>query len=177
MTPLYPNPIKRLRIKHNMTQAGFAELAGMSPTALLRYEQGIYETPSEKIVNAFHSLNDDDSDDPFLLSVQYHNWRMEVQKEASKYVNPLPSLAVLKDEHPFTTFRKAITTSAVGKDSRMSFCILLAIHPSVVLDYEKCKQPHMPALIHSALSNAGINEEYINSLDQLGVVYYERRNN
>lgn len=168
------NPIKVLRVKHNMTQAGLAQLAGITPTAVLRYEQGIYENPSESIINAFHTINDNDDDDPFVLPYKYHEYRQWKQKAASKYFKQLPQLAVKPNEHPFVTFRKHVTQQAVGKDSRMSFCILLAIHPSVVLDYEKGKQPHIPALIRSALVNAAVGEAYLKGLDELGEFYYER---
>lgn len=165
------NPIKELRKKHNLTQRALAEQAGISPTALLRYEQGLYEEISEKIVDALYGIDDDAA----LLRVQYRWWRQDHQLEAAKYFKPLPHLVVIGDEHPFVTFRRSITTRAVGKDSRISFCILLAIHPSVVLDYEASKQEHMPNLIQVALTAAGVPEHYINSLDQLGGVYYDRR--
>jgi hypothetical protein len=166
------NPIKELRRKHNLTQRSLAEQAGISPTAVLRYEQGLYEQISEKIVDA---LAEHEPNCRMYIRASYLEWRFNHQKEATKYFNPLPALAVLSDEHPFVTFRRSITTRAVGKDSRVSFCILLAIHPSVVLDYEAGKQEHMPNLIQQALANAGVSARYINSLDQLGGVYYDRR--
>lgn len=167
------NPIKELRRKHNLTQRSLAEQAGISPTAVLRYEQGLYEHVSMKIVNA---LSEYDELEGVVLPGRYDLWRFKTQRDAAKFFTPLPSLAVNLTEHPFTTFRRTITTRAVGKDSRISFCILLAIHPSVVLDYEAGKQEHMPNLIRNALFNAGLTLQYIDSLSQLGGVYYDRRN-
>jgi transcriptional regulator with XRE-family HTH domain len=168
------NPIRAARRSLNLTQRSLAEQAGISPTAVLRYEQGLYEEISDKI---YRTLLEYEPLDVSIvdLPAYYRAWRTHHQYEASKYFNPLPALAVLSDEHPFVTFRRSITTRAVGKDSRISFCILLAIHPSVVLDYEAGKQEHMPNLIQQALANAGVSARYINSLDQLGGVYYDRR--
>lgn len=170
-----PNPIKRVRTNHNMTQRSLAEQAGISPTAVLRYEQGLYEKLSDKINNVLKEL--DDTQMSKMLPELYVLWREDVQLHAKPYFIPLPNLAVNLNEHPFTTFRRTVTTRAVGKDSRISFCILLAIHPSVVLDYEAGKQEHMPNLIKEALLVAGVPAEYIHSLDQLGGVYYDRRVN
>lgn len=166
------NPIKALRRQHNITQRDLAEQAGISPTALLRYEQGIYENLSDKIAIALERYNDENVD----LYQAYKEWRFTYQYSASKYVHPLPNLQVHPNEHPFTTWRKTVTTRAVGKDSRISFCILLAVHPSVVLDYEAAKQAHMPNLIAAALQKAGVPDNYISNLDALGKVYYDRRN-
>lgn len=167
------NPIKELRTKHNLTQRALAEQAGISPTALLRYEQGLYENVSEKILDVLVDI--DDSALAQNLNALYTIWRNEHREEAAKYFQPLPHLVVIGDEHPFVTFRRTITMRAVGKDSRIAFCILLALHPSVVLDYEANKQAGMPHMIKAALLTAGLTERYINSLDQLGGVYYDRR--
>lgn len=166
------NPIRSLRRSFNLTQRSLAEQAGISPTAVLRYEQGLYEEVSGKIVTA---LAEHDPIEAARIPSKYRSWRNAHQVAAHKFFEPLPALAVLSDEHPFVTFRRSITTRAVGKDSRISFCILLAIHPSVVLDYEAGKQEHMPNLIQQALINAGVTSMYVNSLDQLGGVYYDRR--
>lgn len=159
------NPIKKLRQELNLTQKALAEQAGISPTAVLRYEQGLYQEISPKITKV---LEDDN------LPKRYHLWRLVHQQSAEEYFKELPQLTIKPGEHPFETFRKTVTSRAVGKDSRVSFCILLAIHPSVVAEYEKAKQMHMPRLIQEALDTAGVPDTYINSLDQFGAIYYER---
>ena len=167
------NPIKTFRQLHNLTQRSLAEQAGMSPTAVLRYEQGLYQELSEKISGVFTSLDEEAAN----LPEAYRTWRKAHQLEAKRYINPLPNLMVISGEHPFTTWRRTVTTRAVGKDSRVSFCILLAIHPGVVLEYEKGKQRHMPHLIKEALINAGASETYVKSLDDLGAIYHDRLSN
>lgn len=169
------NPIRILRDRFYMTQRSLAEQAGMSPSAILRYEQGLYQEISEKICGVF---KEKDSLDAYIndLPAYYRAWRTNYQYKASKYTHPLPNLQVRPNEHPFITWRKTLTTRAVGKDSRISFCILLAVHPSVVLDYENAKQAHMPKLIRDALLNAEVPATHLDNLDQLGVIYYDRRN-
>lgn len=169
------NPIKQARQRFNITQRSLAEQAGISPTAVLRYEQGLYENISGKI---FKALLDLDPNDGMLrdLPALYRDWRNIHQSVASGYVHPLPNLQVYPQKHPFITWRETVTRRAVGKDSRISFCILLAIHPSVVLHYEAGKQRHMPKLIQDALINAGVGADYIKSLDDLGAIYYDRTN-
>ena len=162
---MFTNPIKKLRQEQNLTQKALAEQAGISPTAVLRYEQGLYQEISPKITKA---LEDE------TLPLRYRLWRLKHQQDAERYFKELPQLTIKPGEHPFETFRKTITTRAVGKDSRVSFCILLAIHPSVVAEYEKGKQMHMPGLIREALNTAGVPGLYLNSLDQFGAIYHDR---
>lgn len=167
------NPIKELRQEFGLTQRALAEKAQISPTAVLRYEQGLYEAPSEKIMDVFEEYQPDTS---VWLSYHYTNWRHIQQGNAGKYFTELPSLGNFEGEHPFATFRRRITTRAVGKDSRISFCILLAIHPAVVLEYEKCRSRRLPNLIREALVRAYVPEDYINDLASLGEIYHDRIN-
>jgi transcriptional regulator with XRE-family HTH domain len=165
------NPIKQLRESHNITQQQLATEASTSTLAVLRYEQGLYDEPSQKIVTALAVLTDTP---PTTLTQAYHEWRRDLRQENSIYFENPPPLSVRPDEHPFVTFRKTITTRAVGKDSRMAFCILLAIHPSKVSEYEKGMQAHIPRLILDSLIDVGLKPYYIEGLDQLGVVYHDR---
>lgn len=164
------NPLKFARTQQGMTQRQLAELAGVSVNAVLRYEQGLYENPSANII---HHLAENPQHEQ-TLKQKYYDWRIVKQREAAFYFHPRPQLAVRPNEHPFTTFRKTITQRAVGKESAISFCILLAINAAALQEYEKGKHAHIPSHIWAALVTAQLPDSYIENLDQLGVIYYER---
>lgn len=164
------NPLKTTRRLYGLTQTEVAELAGIGKNAVMRYEQGLYVEPSMKIINVLAAYGTPQSD----LVEDYKDWRDYHQKSARRYINPLPNLEVKPNEHPFTTWRKTVTRRAVGKESAMSFCILLAVHNAVVLNYEKAGHKHIPNLLWNALANAGVSEPYLQNLDDLGAIYYER---
>lgn len=165
------NPLRSLRTSHGLTQHYIAEKAGVSALAVLRYEQGLYDSPSPKLIDAlseYYPLGRQD------LIDAYQAWRIMKQEDSRDCFKPWPQV-LIGNEHPFATFRKVITQRAVGKSSKMSFCVLLAIHPATLYSYEHSRLTHIPSVIKSALHNAGVTGEHISELDHLGVVYNERR--
>lgn len=167
--------IKRIRTNAGITQKEVARVTGMTSQAVLRYEQGLYEELSPKLLEYYGDISSDDSPNRYEnIAAQYQMDRMKIQRDASHAFNSLPPLRMVVGEHPFCTFRKAITSRAVGKDSRMAFCILLALNPAVVYTYDTGKQPTMPSLISQGLRNAGLNGDYLTGLEELGAIYYER---
>lgn len=162
----YIHPFKALREHHNITQEQLANAAGTTSQSILRYEQGLYEKPSEKIIDALVKLSGVAA--PKLL-LRYEYWRLAHQERAAPVFAANRPLLVKAGEHPFVTFR-----SSLGYESRMAFCKLLAIHPSVVAEYEKGNQKHIPRMIKNALINGGCRRITVDQLDQFGVIYYER---
>lgn len=163
--------IKKLRLDRGLTQREVANATGMTTHAVLRYEQGLYEHLSPALANYYAELTDDS---PENIQLAYLADRHFTQFNASEHFNSLPPLSIRAGEHPFLTFRKYVTQRAVGKDSRMAFCILLALNPAVVYTYDMGKQPTMPHLIREGLLNAGVGEAYLQGLMQLGEIWYER---
>ena len=163
--------MKTIRLNAGKTQREVANETNMTTHAVLRYEQHLYESLSPNLATYYANLADTI---PVLIQSQYHQERLAIQSDASEYFNSLPPLSIRAGEHPFLTFRKYITTRAVGKDSRMAFCILLALNPAVVYTYDMGKQPTMPSLIREGLLNAGVGEAYLQGLMQLGEIWYER---
>lgn len=163
--------IKKLRLDRGLTQREVAQHTGMTTHAVLRYEQGLYEHLSPALANYYAELTDDS---PENIQLAYLADRHCTQFNASEAFNSLPPLSIRAGGHPFLTFRRYITQRAVGKDSRMAFCILLALNPAVVYTYDMGKQPTMPALIKQGLLNAGVGEAYLQGLMQLGEIWYER---
>lgn len=161
------NPLKRARIYFGLSQRLLADELGITPLAVLRYEQGLYENPSEKLTERLEVSPD-----------EYRTWRVmhqESQRDNFKSVPTINSLIyAAENKHPFTAFREIMTNRAVGKQSQIAFCILLAIHPSVVADYENGKMERMPPLVKEALHNAGVTYSYLEELETLGRLYNER---
>lgn len=165
------NPIKEARLRRGISQRELAGLAGMSAQAVMRYEQGLYENLSDKLATATAEL---DSQPVGEVIRDYALYRDFVQREASLAV--VPPAELRHGEHPFTTFERNLMRSKGKRPSRISFCILLAIHPATVAEYDMGKVKHMPALIERALINAGMHNEDIETLKTFGELYYERNN-
>lgn len=168
------NPIKQFRTERGMTQQELAEKAGMSAQAVLRYEQGLYEHLSAKLAQAILGEQSWDIDTEGKLYADYAIFRMETQRAAHKYLYPRVVLIIDEKKHPFKIFRETITLRAVGRESQVAFCILLAIHPAVVADYSNGKMRTMPAMIKDALTIAGIDDDYLKSLEMFGETWYDR---
>ncbi len=165
------NIIKRTRLDLGITQREVAQLAEMSPQAVMRYEQGLYENLSDKLATTIGML----SGTPLIeVNRQYGLDRIATQVAAWKYVAVPPPIHFTETLHPFLNFRQGITTAAVGNRSRMSFCILLACHPATVAEYDSGRVGNMPALIKRALVNADISAEYLKTLCEMGEIWYER---
>lgn len=165
------NPIKQARIERGMTQRELAVFAGMTPHALLRYEQGLYEQISPNLLSC---LEWEFNIKPEDLKADYAKFRHDQQIACAEHMQHPPRIQITAEKHPFTLFREGITRRAVGKDTRIGFCILLAINPAVVLNYDSGKQATMPHLIKDALLNAGLDEGYLKMLDNYGQIWFER---
>lgn len=168
------NPIKELRLERGMTQKELAELAGMTPHGLLRYEQGLYENLSNNLLTTISDHFGFTPEDHSLFIQQYDAFRLEIQRNASIYMDNPPPVQISPNHHPFETFRDHVTLRAVGTKSRIRFCILLAVNPAVVLNYDKGKQGPMPSLISEALKTANLDERYLEMLNIYGQLWHER---
>jgi hypothetical protein len=135
----------------------------MSALAVMRYEQGLYLNPSKKLTNYLE-----------VSETAYQAWRTIHQESARIYFKPFPRPSLDFGQHPFVNLRQTISQRAVGTSSQMSFCVLLALHPSTVAEYEKGHLIKLPSAIRVALYNAGLSESQINELDELGRWYNER---
>lgn len=167
------NILRLVREAHALTQKDFAELVGVSPQAIMRYEQALYEQLSPKITTQLAELSGLPEE---TIKMKYSYNRLQIQRDAYRYLMPLPALHIVEGEHPFYTFRTYITKRYRNTDSRMAFCILLALHPAVVAKYDSGEVKRMPELITNGLITTGINTDFIHGLQALGEIWYERRN-
>jgi DNA-binding XRE family transcriptional regulator len=165
------NPLKQTRLKVGQTQKAIAQATDMTPHAILRYEQGLYDNLSPKLsLYCSHHLDILPSE----VELRYRNFQLNRRKESAQYFQPPPQLVMNAYEHPFVFYRNVITTRAVGKKTRIGFCVLLAMNPAVVLQYERGLQPGMPHLIAACLSDALVSAELILDLASYGEIWSER---
>lgn len=160
---------KSLRTERGITQHELAMRAGVSTQAVMRYEQGLYEGLSYSIARNLAIMTDTPVDEVYKT---YDLARNEQQLNAD--LTKVPPIRLLGDKHPFETFREDVMKSKGKNPSRIAFCILLAIHPATVAEYDSGRVKHMPALIERALDNAGLDSEYLDTLKTLGEIWYER---
>lgn len=165
------NPLKETRLLAGKTQKQIAHETNMTPHAVLRYEQGLYDALSPKL-----SLYCSEHLEllPSEVEIQYHEFQLERRRLSGPYFTPWPTLVMSPHEHPFVYFRNVVTLRAVGKKTRIGFCILLALNPAVVLQYEKGRSAHLPLLMSGGLRDAGITAEKIKDLDSYGEIWHER---
>lgn len=182
------NPIKELRNQLGLTQQDLANLAGISQQGVLRYEQSLYEEPSDKLVNTLvntvsaHELSLEGTelsqysgpaptpgDLRNAIIEAYTANRLEVQREAEYLFRHPHNVTRIGNQHPFETWR----TKVLDSGSRMKFCILLAVHPSVVAEYEKGRRRYIPRSLREALLTAGVGNNLLSDLDYAGSLYYD----
>lgn len=164
------NIIKESRLALGVTQREVARLANMSPQAVMRYEQGLYENLSTKLCSAVADMANLSEAE---VEVYYASFRAETQRAAIRFLRNPPPLQI-NETHPFRLFREGLTSGAVGNKSRMAFCILLAVHPATVAQYDEGKVKHMPSLIRRALEVGELDATYLKSLMEFGEIWYER---
>lgn len=139
------NPLKQARLNLGLTQKELAFHLAMTPGAVLKYEQGLYEQPSQKLVE-YLAYDDEEAD---LLVLDYHSWRC--RKRRSVNLPALGALSFSKDFHPMETYRNSLQKSPQG------FCVMLCIHPGSYADYESGHLSNMPRSLSEALSDGGLS--------------------
>lgn len=162
--------IRDFRLKLGLTQKELGYRADMTSQAVMRYEQHLYESLSDSLAEALATAGDCPVGEVHRL---YNERREEIQIEAN--LNSTPPLVLEVGTHPFETFRVGLMRDRGLKESRIAFCILLALHPSVVADYDSGRMKKMPALIRRGLLTGGMPLDKIDLLDTFGEIAYERR--
>jgi len=165
------NPLKEMRLHSKMTQKFLADITNMTPHAILRYEQGLYEDLSPKL-SLFLSEQLDVL--PSEIEKQYHDFQRERRQASAQYLSPFPALVMNAHEHPFIYFRNVVTMRAVGKKTRVGFCILLAMNPAVVIQYENGTKLNLTSVMRDALKDAGVSFQHLEDLDSYGEIWMER---
>lgn len=148
------NPFKSLRISLGLSQKEIADQIGITSQVVLRNEQGLYTTPNVQIMtvllreahsrgiikHTYHSLTE-----------AYDTWVKDV-RHTNGYIFNRPITFKLGHRpvaHPFRIWRESFGFSRIG------FCKLLALHPSIVQSYEEGRTGPLPDVIRAALIDAG----------------------
>lgn len=162
------NPIKEVRLRKNLTQRVLASYGNVTVGAVIKHEQGLYVNPSPRILDVLS----DEVLTSGLLTTAYRCWQDDLRESAD-----LPTTANYYEGNsrpvgtsPFLHYR----TKFIGCSSRMAFCKLLALHPSIVAEYEAGRTKYMPVSIYQALIMAGVKPSLLAILDDLGKDFYAR---
>ena len=167
------NPLKKTRQNLGLSQAKLADLCGISPGAVLKYEQGLYQEPSHKILNVLAAVGLDQDCIINLehLTEDYYQWRL-IHQAAQRWV--FADVRVFRandEEHPFRTLRRT-----VGRGYTVQgFAVLLAVHPSTIQDYDSGKVRSMPGPIRDALEVAGCRESVLVDINKFGEQHYDEK--
>lgn len=156
------NPLKEARLQQNMTQADLAQRANISVNAVIKYEQGLYEKPSTKIIEAL-------GEDPYALAINYENWRKDhLRNNAWRFSNA--SLALLSGaKHPLTTFRIAIDCPSQAELAKW-----LCMHQATISKYESGTCRELPNQLRAALLEV-LSQKVVENINALGIEYYNKR--
>lgn len=166
MNPANPNPANPLRLAREelgFTQAQMGTLVGMSRTSVLRYEQGLYITPTNKYTVAASSALDI-SEKHLLEDYQFFQIKTRVASSPRlPLFNPPVAKSRLRSEglHPLETWRLA------GGFSQIGFCVAFCCHPAQIAKFEGFRTTTTPSCLVTALYDLSRYEE----LDQLEGVY------
>lgn len=167
------NPLKSTRQLLGLSQAKLADLCNVSPGAILKYEQGLYQEPSKKILSMLAAVGKDQDIiiDLFELTDSYYTWRQLHQAAQHWLFQDLRVFRANEEEHPFRTLRRTIGKSYTVQ----GFAVLLAVHPSTIQDYDSGKVRVMPKIIRQALENAGCRETVLIDIEKFGEQFYDEK--
>ena len=165
------NPLKETRLHTGLTQKNLATNLGMTPHAILRYEQGLYEDLSPTLADYTAQVLELT---PEATAQAYHDFQMARRQESAQYFEPWPRLVMDPRVHPFVLFRNDITMRAVGKKTRVGFCILLAMNPAVLIQYENGVKRNLTPVMGRALKQAFVSAQHLEDLDSYGEIWCDR---
>lgn len=167
--PFKGNPFKIIRLQHNYSQYDISRMAKISKHAVLRLEQGMYESPLPTLVNFYvHQFKVSRAQ---LLS-DYEDFQFETRKETGRFLGAISNLlsAVGPEHHPLTYLRelKGLNPTEVAKR--------LCISQSAVVYFERrsIHQHTVPAQLLNALSDAGYTPAELKAFEE---AYTDYRNN
>lgn len=174
------NPLKSIRLSLNLTQDQVSESTGLSKSAILRAEQGVYPNISDALLS-FYAQSCLQADLTFVPSVLREGYR-SFQRLTRLRSGPNPPVSASNGSrsdrliglmephrfrvtcHPFVEWRESMDLSQIAISK------LYCVHPAMVYRFEN--QPHLcelvPEPLLEALREAGYSES---TLDHLVTAY------
>lgn len=158
----YVNPVSQLRIKNKWSLEECAVEIGVSPSTIIRTEQGLYNDIPPRI---FRYLSDRTLS-PGTVTYDYHRWqnsrRMQTLngKDVSPFIFFKQSLSSLIQQEPETNPILLWRFYVLGYESRLAFCRDLCLHPSTIKRYEDGVAERMPESLISALELSRIEIDW-----------------
>lgn len=145
------NPLTKFRSDHKWSIETCAVEIGVSPSTIIRIEQGLYNDIPPRV---FRYLSDRTLS-PSSVSYGYHRWQnsrrvQSVNGENFRLFNQrLENLIRDAPEiNPALLWRYDI----LGYDSRLAFCRALCVHPATVKRFEDGIAERMPSVIIDVLT-------------------------
>lgn len=165
------NPIREFRQVKGLSVSALASMAGVTPLAVHRAEQGVFvRVPpslvspiidSQLVTESGHALVDEDS-----LNDAYREFQRKTRRENYGCLNQsLPEFKA--GVSPLVHWRMLS-----GVESQMGLCSLLCVHPSPVRQVERGEQRKLPSQLVEALSESGYDDLAIHELAVRQERYY-----
>lgn len=169
------NPLKRLRLKADLTVSQLTELGAGSRVFILNAEAGVYSDPPDRVLNLL--LDQFPYADAEELIEEYHAWQTAHRKSNYGALDPewlgpaaisVPSFNFTDTPHPFYAWRIYSGITSRVKPSKL-FCV----HPTVLTRFEL--QPwlvnQVPPMLIKALTEAGYSKEVLDVFQYRWVHY------
>jgi transcriptional regulator with XRE-family HTH domain len=142
------NPIKEVRLDHNLTQRAFASLAGVTEQIVIRAESGMFGTLPPSIVNAVRVFTGQPS---MVIIDNYEAW---VEKELKEVKLPAASSDhMILDRIQFVEWKVVTCSLNDVPATTVGFCKLFKMHPHVIDKWESGKLKSAPLQLVQRLAH------------------------
>jgi DNA-binding XRE family transcriptional regulator len=147
------HPYSILRKEYKLSQTDIARVAGISPQTVMRTEQGLYATPSAKLVSALMEACPG-TDENSLIS-DHLNWVTRIRVKNYGHIREGVELYNVGGTLPFY---KYFSASVAG------FCKLLCVQLSIVQRWNF--EGAMPPIVYDAMRESGVESSVLNRANE-----------
>lgn len=142
------NPIKEVRLDHNLTQKAFASLAGVTEQIVIRAEGGMFGTLPPSMINAIKVFTGESS---LVIVDKYEDW---VERELKEVKLPdASSDHMILDRITFLDWKSTVCALNNVPNTGVGFCKLFKMHPHVIDKWESGKLKSAPLQLVQRLAH------------------------
>lgn len=142
------NPIKEVRLDHNLTQKAFASLAGVTEQIVIRAESGMFGTLPPSMINAIKVFTGESS---LVIVDKYEAW---VEKELKEVKLPAGSSDnMILERISFIDWKVVVCSLNNVPPTTVGFCKLFKMHPHVIDKWESGKLKSPPLQLVQRLAH------------------------